>query len=636
MDLAADILRQPDNPTLSANERALIRSEAAAGLIHAGQYEAARNVLGELWTGVGERPNLGGLKQQATKAEVLLRCGILSGWFGSARNISGSQEAAKDQISEAQRMFESLNLPVKVAEALYELGIVYWRLGAFDEARVVLTEAVGRIGDEDDALKAKVLIRRSLIETWANRYHEALDVLKEAEPFFSHLNDAFKGRWHGQMALALRRLGMAEERTDYLDRAILEHTAAIYHFEQAGHERYCAVDLNNLAMLLYRLGRYGEAHEHLDRAAAIFTRLKDPGNLAQVNETRARILVAEQRYTEAEKLIKSAIQVFEHNGEQWCLADALTIHATALARLGHNERSIAIFRRGMEVGANAGCLEKAGQAALSMIEEHGKERLSEIDIFETYRRANNFLKYTQDREDINRLRACSLTMGRRLLGAQLSDPDFSLPDVLHAYEARFIEQALNQAEGSVTRAARLLGFSHHSSLAKLLEGRHRQLLGKRTPAVPRKSRSRKVARKRGARGRAECRTQTQPITILHAEDNNLVAGAVKDTLEVEGWTVETVIDGASALRAIQSEADYDVLIFDNELPGIEGLELIRQARRNSRRQQAPIIMLSASDIEKEAKRAGANVFLRKPEEITAITETIAWLLARAQADRERD
>jgi tetratricopeptide (TPR) repeat protein len=183
-------------------------------------------------------------------------------------------------------------------------------------------------------------------------------------------------------------------------------------------------------MLLYRVGRHAEAHEHIDRAAAIFSRLKDPGNLAQVNETRARVLMAEQRYAEAEKVIRASIQVFEHNGEQWCLADALTIHATALSRLGYHERSIAVFRRAIEVGANAGCLEKTGQAALSLIEEHGKERLSEIDIFETYRRANNFLKDTQDKEDITRLRSCSLIMGRRLLGAQLSDSDFSLPNYM--------------------------------------------------------------------------------------------------------------------------------------------------------------------------------------------------------------
>ena len=159
------------------------------------------------------------------------------------------------------------------------------------------------------------------------------------------------------MALALRRVGMAEGRADYLDRAIIEHTAAIYHYELAGHERYCAVNLNNLAMLLYRLGRYQEAHEHLNRAGEIFERLNDPGNTAQVDETRARVLVAERRYTEAAQVIESAIKVFERGGEQSCLADALTIHATVLARLGQHERSLAVFRRAVSVAAEGGSQE---------------------------------------------------------------------------------------------------------------------------------------------------------------------------------------------------------------------------------------------------------------------------------------
>ncbi len=73
-------------------------------------------------------------------------------------------------------------------------------------------------------------------------------------------------------------------------RAIIEFTAAIYHCEEAGHERYCATSLNNLAMLLYQLERYSEAHEHLDRAHIFLQKIKDVGLLAQVEETRARSL----------------------------------------------------------------------------------------------------------------------------------------------------------------------------------------------------------------------------------------------------------------------------------------------------------------------------------------------------------
>lgn len=627
MELATELIRQLDNPTLTANQRALIRCQAAAILIHAGQYEAARDALGDMWQGVGQRPFIEGLKRE-TAAEVLLQSGVLSGWMGAARNMSGSQEAAKDLISEAQREYGALRQPVKVAEAQYELGICYWRIGAFDEARVVLDAAARGVGDQDAELKAKVLIRRALVETWASRYRDALEVLSDAEQFFAGLSDAFKGRWHGQMGSVLRYLGAAEGRADYLDRAIIEYTAAIFHYEQAGHERYRAVNLNNLAMLLYRLGRYQEAHEHLDRAVEIFERLKDPGNLAQVNETRARVLVAEQRYAEAEKVIEPTISVFQRGGEQSCLADALTIHATVLARLGQHERSLAVFRTAISVAAEGGSQEKAGQASLSLIEEHGSERLTEIEVFDAYRRADSFLKATQDLEDIRRLRVCAIIMGRRLLGVRVGDPGFKLTSAVREYEARCIEEALERSGGIVTRAAELLGFTHHGSLAGLIERKHPELLEKRSPVVRRK---RSVVARKGSRGsRAEQRVRPAPtLTILHVEDHRVVADAVRDTFEREGFRVVTCSDGGNAISRLSSAARYDLLIFDNQLPGMSGLELVRYARSLARRRHTPILMLSATEVKADARRAGADEFLRKPEGVKDLVATVRRLLKLA-------
>lgn len=49
MTLADERLKELDNPSLTTDERALLRCRVAADLIHAGQYEAARESLGELW-----------------------------------------------------------------------------------------------------------------------------------------------------------------------------------------------------------------------------------------------------------------------------------------------------------------------------------------------------------------------------------------------------------------------------------------------------------------------------------------------------------------------------------------------------------------------------------------------------------
>jgi tetratricopeptide (TPR) repeat protein len=481
--LADERLRELDNPSLTTDERILIRCRVAADLAHAGRYEAAREALGELWPGVGERPNVKGLPP-VVAAEILLQCGTLTGLLGSVRNVSGAQAKAQDLLSEAARKFKSQGRSAKAAEAQCELGACYWRLGAHDEARVVMRDALKPLADADVELKARIHIRRTLVEISENRYHEALNILKEAEPVFESASDALKGRWHGQKALILRRLATAEKRADYADRAVIEFTAAIYHYEQAKHERYCARNLNNLAMLLYRLGRYREAHEYLDRAQLIFTKLKDRGNLAQVDETRARVLVAEKKYRDAERILADVIKTFEAGGESAMLADALAIQGVAWARLGAHEASINILRHAMKVAQDSGALAQAGQAALTLIEEHGATwRIPEPELLKVYQRADELLKGTQDSEDIARLRACARVVMKRLSGMRLHDKNFSFYGAIHELEARLIEQALEEAGGSMTRAAKILGLKHQTLIA-MLKKRHKGIQRKR--ATPEK------------------------------------------------------------------------------------------------------------------------------------------------------
>jgi len=321
---------QLDDPNLSRDRRAELRCSLASELIHKGQYEEAQAALGELWAGAGERPRTEKLSPLVA-AEVVLQCGVLSGWMGTSRPIPGAQEKAKDLIFEALRAFQSNRIRQKVSDAKYELGICYWREGAYEEARIILREALD--GAEGE-LRAKILIRRTIVENCTGRYHDAWEILREAQPFFENSGDALKGKWHGQLGLVLQRLALTEKREDYVDRAIIEFTAAIYHYQEAGNERYRAMNLNNLAMLLYPIGRYGEAHEALDQAEGIFERFKDPGSVAQVRETRARALVAEGRYEEARKTIDKAVAILEGSREQALLADALTVQGLVAARTG--------------------------------------------------------------------------------------------------------------------------------------------------------------------------------------------------------------------------------------------------------------------------------------------------------------
>jgi tetratricopeptide (TPR) repeat protein len=484
MNLTESKLKQLNNPDLTPDQRTLLRCQMAAEFTHAGHYEAAREALGHLWQGIGQRPEMKGLSILTT-AEVLLQCGVLSGWLGSVRQTPDAQEKAKDLLSEALRVFQSEGLPTKASEAQYELGLCYFRLGAYDDARVILEEAFNHLGEEGAELKAMISIRRASVEIWAGRYYEARRVLEETKSVFDDANDVLRGKWHGQIGLVFRRLATTEGKTDYFDNAIIEYTAAIHYYEQAHHERYCATNLNNLAFLLYKLGRYTEAHEHLDRASRVLRRLRDDGLLAQVSETRARVFVAEKRYREANRIIADVIKTLEKGGEHALLADALAIQGVVWARLGFHESSLKAFRRAITIARDSGASSHAGLALLTLIEEHGAARLSEFDLYRAYRRADGLLRDTQDAEEIARLRACARIVTSRLSGAELGDKDFSLPKAMLTYEAKFIAQALEIEEGSVSRAAKRLGIKHQT-LAHLLRTRHKKLLGKRTPPIPRR------------------------------------------------------------------------------------------------------------------------------------------------------
>jgi CheY-like chemotaxis protein len=119
------------------------------------------------------------------------------------------------------------------------------------------------------------------------------------------------------------------------------------------------------------------------------------------------------------------------------------------------------------------------------------------------------------------------------------------------------------------------------------------------------------------------------VRILHVEDNRIVADAVRDSLEDVGWGVATCADGAEAMKVLASDAPFNLVIFDYDLPGKNGIELIRYGRTLAHRRRTPFIMFSAGNAEAEAWRAGADAFLRKPEDVDRLAGTITRLLTKS-------
>ena len=458
--------------------------ECAKELEVAGEYEAARAQLSDRWQRVGERPRLDGLSEVA-QAHLLLRAGTLSGWIGSARQIEGAQEFAKDLISESARTFQRLGLNEKFADAQVDLAVCYWREGALDEARVTLQEVLDTTAEQKIEPRLRALANLALLERVAGRYTVALQIQTQAAPLFNESNNhALRGNFHNVYAQVLKELGLAQHREDYVDRALVEFSAASYHFEQAGNLRFQASIENNLGTLFSRLGKYTDAYEHLDHARSLFEKLRDKGNIAHVDESYARTLLAEGRNSEAINTVRNSVRIFEEGDERSALAESLVTQATALARTDRIDDAKSSFKRAIDVADQAGDSHVSGLAAIAFVEELASF-VGQADLRESYHKAETAFPGSRDTGIQNRLGECA----RKVLAAEKRGEGFTLTGSLEEevlrYEETLIRGALESSGGSVTRAARLLGITHQG-LAFILNGRHKSLLSVRKPVKPRR------------------------------------------------------------------------------------------------------------------------------------------------------
>ena len=454
MILRASRLRELEKPNLSVERRAQIACELAKEYEYKGEYEKARKVLRGLWFSIGERPNLEGLDQNSA-AEVLMRAGVLTGIIGSTNQIADAQETAKNLITESLTMFEAVPYPKKIDEARTELALCYWRTGEYNEARDILKETLDHL-TTDSELKAKAVLRLAIVEHETGRMNPALRLLRKQAPLFDKIrNHTIKGGYHVVLGNVLENLWESEKQIEYLDRALVEYAAASFHFEEAEHKCYRANVEINLGFLYYKINRCKEAHEHLDKARRVHIGLKDNVAIAEVDETRACVFLKEKRYAEAERVAFASVRTLEKGQRQSKLAEALITHGRALARLGRYGESLSSFRRAIALAEDTGHLNRAADAALAAFQEIG-DHLSTSD-------------------------------------GHVPASGGTFSEAVRLLEHEFIESALDDAQGSITHAARSLGISHQT-LNYMLHTRHEDLLEKRKPerrdsGHPRKARN---------------------------------------------------------------------------------------------------------------------------------------------------
>ena len=118
------------------------------------------------------------------------------------------------------------------------------------------------------------------------------------------------------------------------------------------------------------------------------------------------------------------------------------------------------------------------------------------------------------------------------------------------------------------------------------------------------------------------------MRVLLIEDDVTIARLLKEGLEDESYAVDVANDGSEGYRTAVAD-DYDVIILDIMLPGMNGYEVCRALRNDGNK--TPILMLTARDTERdivEGLDTGADDYLAKPFSFDVLLARIRALLRR--------
>jgi two-component system OmpR family response regulator len=123
------------------------------------------------------------------------------------------------------------------------------------------------------------------------------------------------------------------------------------------------------------------------------------------------------------------------------------------------------------------------------------------------------------------------------------------------------------------------------------------------------------------------------VRILVVEDDLRMAAAIRRGLRYEGLVVDVVGDGEQALRTVGA-TDYDAVVLDVMLPGLDGFETCRRLRAAG--SWLPVLMLTARDAVEDRVRGldgGADDYLTKPFSLAELTARLRALVRRGPVER---
>jgi CheY-like chemotaxis protein len=109
--------------------------------------------------------------------------------------------------------------------------------------------------------------------------------------------------------------------------------------------------------------------------------------------------------------------------------------------------------------------------------------------------------------------------------------------------------------------------------------------------------------------------------LLIVDDEVAIIEALQDILTMEGYEVQTALNGAEGLKKLR-EAQPSLVLLDLMMPVMDGRELLQRIRADPQLSHLPVVIMSAGRIN-EAERHAASATLSKPFELDALLEAVS-------------
>lgn len=384
--------------------------------------KSLREILENFWSDFNEIPDFD-IHQPHIKAELLRISGSFLTFYAISKGLKNLQPTAKNLLTQSVELFETLNLPEKVAEANIYLGFCYWNCGEVSEYEAVYNCIEMEFEKSPfHPISLLLSINRLVIFIYCEKKEKSLKLIKEILLLIDYSEDKrIKAMFHSMAAVAFRHS------SKYADSA--------YHFKEAirfSQElkiiRFEAINYNNLSLLYKNQGMLAEANDWAEKSYRLFLKLEDKGWISHVLDTKALICLDEKDYSNALELSNESLSYFYQGEDYNGLTAALWTKVRCLLRLERIEEALNIFVE---------------------LEQTALEHIGEIAV-------KKFVKNLS--EEIYILRHLPLS------------------DEIAEFKKARVSAALTEANGVIGKAAKILGLKNHQALSEILNKQFPELL----------------------------------------------------------------------------------------------------------------------------------------------------------------